>query len=313
MHLRDTTLRHLQHVADLPDLTGTRYELVEPLGRGGMGAVYRVTDRALNRDVALKVLSGAADAASLARLETEARILAHLEHPGIVPVHDVGTLPDGRLFYVMKLVRGQRLDAWADRAGTVSERVRLLVRVADAVAFAHAHGIVHRDLSPGQHHDRRLRRSAGHGLGASRSREATRQPAQPAQPAQPGQPVIAGTAGFMAPEQARGVADARSDVYALGALLAWYLAPERGGPVRMPRPLKSIAAKARATDPAARYSTAEAFAADLSRYLDAQAVTAHRESLAERTLRFARTYRVAILLVLAYLAMRIALLAYRGL
>ena len=148
MHLPDTTLRHLQHVADLPDLTGTRYELVEPLGRGGMGAVYRVTDRALGRDVALKVLSGATDAASLARLETEARILAQLEHPGIVPVHDVGTLPDGRLYYVMKLVRGQRLDAWADRAGAVSERVRLLVRVADAVAFAHAHGIVHRDLTP---------------------------------------------------------------------------------------------------------------------------------------------------------------------
>ena len=117
----------------------------------------------------------------------------------------------------------------------------------------------------------------------------------------------------MAPEQSQGAADMRSDVYALGALLAWTLAPERGGPVRMPRPLMSIAAKARAADPAARYGTADAFAADLARYLDAQAVSAHRESLAERTLRLARTYRVAILLVLGYLMMRIALMAYRGL
>ena len=316
MHLADTTLRHLQHVADLPDLTGTRYELVEPLGRGGMGAVYRVTDRALGRDVAMKVLSGAADAASLARLEAEARILAQLEHPGIVPVHDVGTLPDGRLFYVMKLVRGQRLDARADRRDSVSERVRLLIRVADAVAFAHAHGIVHRDLTPANIMIGAFGEVLVMDWGLAITEATTRQPAQPAQPAppaQPAQPVVAGTAGFMAPEQARGAADARSDVYALGALLAWSLAPERGGPIRMPRPLKSIAAKACATDPAARYPTAEAFAADLSRYLDAQAVSAHRESIAERTLRFARTYRIAILLVLAYLVMRMALLAYRGL
>ncbi len=315
MHLPDTTLRHLQQVADLPDLAGTRYEIVEPLGRGGMGAVYRVTDRALGRDVALKVLSGATDAASLARLETEARILAHLEHPGIVPVHDVGTLPDGRLFYVMKLVRGQRLDAWADHAGAVSERVRLLVRVGDAVAFAHARGIVHRDLTPANI----MIGAFGEvlvmdwGLALMGSPHQPAEPNQPRQPAQPDQPAIAGTAGFMAPEQARGLADARSDVYALGALLAWYLAPERGGPVRSPRPLKSIAAKARAADPAGRYATAEAFVADLSRYLDAQAVLAHRESPAERALRFARTYRVAILLVVGYLVMRIALLAYRGL
>ena len=203
MHLPDTTLRHLQHVADLPDLTGTRYELVEPLGRGGMGAVYRVTDRALGRDVAMKVLSGVTDAASLARLETEARILAQLEHPGIVPVHDVGTLPDGRLFYVMKLVRGHRLDARADRAGDRSPSAYgCSMRVADAVAFAHAHGIVHRDLTPANI----MIGAFGEvlvmdwGLAITRTPrqpaqpDATlTQPDQPAQPAQPDQPVIAGT------------------------------------------------------------------------------------------------------------------------
>lgn len=117
----------------------------------------------------------------------------------------------------------------------------------------------------------------------------------------------------MPPEQARGIATPASDVYALGALLAWWLAPERGGPARMPRPLASIAARAMAADPAARYPSAEAFAADLAHYLDGQRVSAHRESPAERLVRFARRYRVAILLVVGYLLMRIALLMFRGL
>jgi serine/threonine protein kinase len=77
--LSDAALRHLRHVADLPDLAGTRYQLLEPIGRGGMGAVYRVRDLALDRDVAMKVLSGAVDAVSRARLEREARVLARLE------------------------------------------------------------------------------------------------------------------------------------------------------------------------------------------------------------------------------------------
>src|SRR5215216_4902699 len=88
------------------DVTGTRYEILGELGRGGMGIVYLARDTALDREVALKIVDRPSGAA------TEARIIAKLEHPGIVPVHDCGELPDGRLFYAMKRVRGDRLDRW---------------------------------------------------------------------------------------------------------------------------------------------------------------------------------------------------------
>ncbi len=113
-----------------------------------MGTVYRARDLALGRDVALKVLRAETSDERLAdRLRREARILAHLEHPGIVPVHDVGTLADGRVFYVMKLVRGTRLDVFAESAG-VSEVLRAFLRVVETVGFAHAHDVIHRDLKP---------------------------------------------------------------------------------------------------------------------------------------------------------------------
>src|SRR5262245_28795801 len=114
MHLSDKTIAHLIDVTEAPDLSGTRYRLVSELGRGGMGVVYVALDGELERQVAVKVLRTELDSASAAeRLAREARIIASLEHPGIVPVHDVGTLPDGRIFYVMKLVRGMRLDEFA--------------------------------------------------------------------------------------------------------------------------------------------------------------------------------------------------------
>ena len=151
MNLSDATLRHLQEVADLPDLSGTPYEIVETLGRGGMGTVYRAVDHRLDREVALKVvqLSPGADIADtdVDRLLREARVLARLEHPGIVPVHDAGLLPDGRAFYAMKRVRGQRLDEHA-RTLSLPERLRAFQRICEAVAFAHAHGVIHRDLKP---------------------------------------------------------------------------------------------------------------------------------------------------------------------
>jgi predicted Ser/Thr protein kinase len=303
--ISDAALRHLRHVADLPDLGGTRYELVEPLGRGGMGAVYRVRDTALDREVAMKVLAGAALDESRARLEQEARILARLEHPGIVPVHDVGTLPDGRLFYVMKLVNGHRLDAVAQRVASVPERLRLIIRVADAVAFAHAHGVVHRDLSPANI----MVATFGEVLVVDWGLAQVAGPER----ATPGAPVVAGTPGFIAPEQAEGRATPASDVFSLGAILRWWMAPERGGPARLPRALASVVDRATASDESRRYPSAAAFAADLAAYLDGEHVAAHRESAGERVVRFAKRYRVAILLVVGYLLMRIALLVVRGL
>src|SRR5580765_675311 len=125
-----------------PDVTGTRYELVSVLGRGGMGVVYLARDTALDRDVALKIFDRPPGEAN------EARLIARLEHPGIVPVHDFGELPDGRLFYAMKLVRGDRLDRWMAAGRDISERLGVFLRVCEAVAFAHAHGVIHRDLKP---------------------------------------------------------------------------------------------------------------------------------------------------------------------
>ncbi len=109
--LSDQALDRLRAAADAPDLSGTGYVLLDKLGAGGMGGVFRVEDTALGRQVALKVI-GIVDSSGefRARLLREARIIAQLEHPGIVPVHDVGTLPDGRVFYTMKLVQGRRLD-----------------------------------------------------------------------------------------------------------------------------------------------------------------------------------------------------------
>src|ERR1700757_1953584 len=147
--LSDEAIARLQTASALPDLAGTRYRLIERVGSGGMGTVYLAEDSVLGRRVALKIIDLPELHADLsARLLREAQILGRLEHPGIVPVHDAGTLPDGRVFYAMKFVEGERLDMLAKRIEALSDRLRIFQRICEAVAFAHARGILHRDLKP---------------------------------------------------------------------------------------------------------------------------------------------------------------------
>jgi serine/threonine protein kinase len=327
--LSDAVLDHLREVADLPDLTGTRYELVEAVGRGGMGVVYRARDRELDREVAIKVLD-LPDASLATRLRREARVLARLEHPGIVPVHDVGELADGRAFYVMKLVRGQRLDEHGPALAGPAERLRVFERLCEPVAFAHAAGILHRDLKP----DNVMVGPFGEVLvldwGVAKVIAEASQVASPAGITTThgehgtGHGTVLGTPGYMAPEQARGEIeglDARADVHALGGILFFLLtgsAPAAGAAAvhealgGAPRPLRAICAKALAPDPAHRYATASALGADVRRYLLRQPLDAYAEGLLERGWRLASKYRTPLLIVLAYMAMRVALLLVTG-
>jgi serine/threonine protein kinase len=298
--LSNETVDRLRDVATRPELPGDRYVIVRPLGQGGMGRVYVARDTVLDRDVALKVSNAPQASSALdARLKQEARVLASLEHPGIVPVHDSGELEDGRVFYVMKLVRGRTLTDHL--AGLTGEAARLAVfeRVADAVAFAHAAGVVHRDLKPSNVMVGAFGEVLVLDWGVARRLDRPNS-AEPAG-------TRLGTVGFMAPEQSRGdaaIAGPAADVYSLGALLAWLF---DGQPVT--KRLRAIAHKCTAAQPIDRYPDASALVADLARYRQGEPVSAHRESALERAWLWAVRHQTVILLVLAYLVMR-ALFAF---
>ena len=294
--LSDPTVEHLRGITGEPDLSDTRYSIVREIGRGGMGVVYEADDGQLQRRVALKILpTELASPAAVERLHNEARTIARLEHPGIVPVHDVGLLPDGRAWYAMKLVRGETLRA-GGRSG--SELLRIFLRICEAVAFAHAHGVVHRDLKP----ENVMIGPFGEvlvmdwGVAASMSVYGGGERA-----------LVVGTRGFMAPEQERGddAVDARTDVYALGAILDILT-----GDGTKPKALRAIIARAKAEDPAARYADAQEMADDVSRYADGLPVAAHRETIVERSVRFLGRNRALVAMLLAYLVMRVLVFLY---
>ncbi len=310
-----------------------RYAVIDELGRGGMGAVYRARDQDLGREVALKVARGANDPTRCARFLAEARITGQLQHPNIVPVHGCGVDPAGRPWFSMTLVRGRELAEILGRRAQdpatandwpLTRLVAVLVQACHGVAFAHSRGVVHRDLKPANlmlgSFGEVLVMDWGLGCRSAAPGAADDSPWDGA-PVATRDGTVAGTPSYMPPEQARGERDRigpRSDVYALGAILFELLTgapPHRGDtatevvrqaqtgiitwPRRhadgsaIPRDLAAVARRALQANPADRYASVEALRDDLQRWLDHRPVEAAAGGLALALGKFVRRHRVS--------------------
>ena len=230
----------------MPTFTlGNRYRFGDELARGGMGVVYRATDITFDREVAIKVVGpGLADTNAARRFVAEARITGQLQHPGIPPVHDLGTLPDGRPFLAMKLIKGHtlavhvrsiRTDIDRDGPEDLERLTRIFEQVCQAVAYAHSRRVIHRDLKPQNVMVGAFGEVQVMDWGLAKEFTPTTSPFLPAAPSSPpseemgndpdertmaGQ--VMGTPSYMPPEQARGEIDRmdeRADVFALGGIL----------------------------------------------------------------------------------------------
>ncbi len=280
------------------------YQLLEKIGTGGMGVVYRARQVSLDREVALKLLSFDPFSAEalISRFRTEARHAGRLQHPNIVPVYEIGSY-ENLYYFSMSLVRGPTLRQWIKRNPDRPGRIvaGLMRTIAEAVQYAHQVGILHLDLKPGnvlidergepQVSDFGLARRVGES--AEDGRET----------------VVAGTPAFMAPEQSLGDPAALSiatDIWGLGGILymlltgrppldgaaagdlRWQVPPPRAREANVDADLDAICCHCLQKDPAARYANARELADDLQRYLDGRPVSVRRQGPVERLRGWAR-------------------------
>jgi len=341
--LSDDRLRHLRGLLDQPDLSGTKFELLEKIAVGGMGTVFLARDRELDRQVALKVLTVPdTTGAMTARMIREAKIVAQLEHPGIVPVHDVGKLPDARIYYTMKFVEGETLEKFRTKNPSLPGLLRIFQKVCEAVEFAHSRGVLHRDLKPSNIMVGPFGEVLVMDWGIATRRRGEADPSAHPNPSSPpadtAHGTVLGTPSYMSPEQARGEIDNltdQTDIYGLGAILYFLLtgaAPHSGdtvdailsnviaGQFRRPREitklipkrLEAICLMAMAAGPAQRYTSADTLARDITLYLDGQPVVAYPENIAEKSARWLSRNQFIVFVILAYIIVRLIVLFWTG-
>lgn len=303
----------------VPDRVG-EYEIVATLGQGGMGIVYEAEQKSPMRRVALKIMRGPdpSDESAQRAFRREIAALARMRHPGLVTIFDAGRAADGRLFLVMELVRGHPIDEYAAKheLGT-AQRVRLCVAVAEAVAHAHARGVLHRDLKPANVLVDAVGDVRVLDFGLARFLQSSEEASQSLL----ANPV--GTLPYMSPEQLgaggmEGELDERSDVYSCGVILYELLTgrlphprtstlatairhltesaprhPTRLTP-EIPRALGDVVLKAIAVERERRYASMLDFAEDLRRVLDGRGVLARPHVLRREVKRWCGRHRALL-------------------